>query len=190
MSFTNLQIAAEQLPAASELRMEPMAEAYIKEVRLQQAITWAPLLLVSWLPFLLVQKAPLLVLPGVVAILAAIIAPLVIRKSRVKAFALRQHDIAYRSGLYWQKTVLLPFNRVQHAEVSSGPLQRKFGLASLKELPSVEALTPPEKQRPAADAPQPDPDSAPADEAEPPTDQDAPSPDVPREVPQTPPEPS
>lgn len=132
MSFTNLQIAAEQLPAASELRMEPMAESYGKEIRLQQVITWVPLLLVSWLPFLLVQKSPLLVLPGAVAILAMVIAPLVIRKSRVKAFALRQHDIAYRSGLYWQKTVLLPFNRVQHAEVSSGPLQRKFGLASLK----------------------------------------------------------
>ena len=35
-------------------------------------------------------------------------------------------------GRRWRKTVLLPFNRVQHAEVSSGPLQRKFGLASLK----------------------------------------------------------
>jgi membrane protein YdbS with pleckstrin-like domain len=28
--------------------------------------------------------------------------------------------------------VLLPFNRVQHAEVSNGPLQRKYGLATLK----------------------------------------------------------
>lgn len=132
MSFINLQIDAEELPAASELQMEPMADSYEKEVRLQQVIIWAPLLLVSWIPLFLAQKPPLLVLPIVVAILAAIIAPLVIRKSRVKGFALRQHDIAYRSGLYWQKTVLLPFNRIQHAEVSSGPLQRKFDLASLK----------------------------------------------------------
>ena len=49
-----------------------------------------------------------------------------------KKMALRDHDIAFRSGLWWHKTVLLPRNRVQHIELSSGPLQRKFGLASLK----------------------------------------------------------
>jgi membrane protein YdbS with pleckstrin-like domain len=67
-----------------------------------------------------------------VLLLSAIILRLVIRKSRVKGIALREHDIAYRSGLYWRKTVMLAYNRVQHVEVSSGPLQRKFGLASVK----------------------------------------------------------
>ena len=132
MSFENPQVSADKLPAASELRLEPMAESYAREVRLQQAITWTPLVLASWIPFLFAQKPPLLVLPALVATLAAVIAPLVIRKAKAKGFALRRHDIAYRSGLFWQKTVLLPFNRVQHAEVSSGPLQRKFNLASLK----------------------------------------------------------
>lgn len=132
MTFVNLQINADDLPAAGELPMEPMAEAYEKEVKAQQIIIWTPLLLASFVPFLLGQLLPLLLIPLVVAILAAIIVPLVIKKSKVKGVALREHDIAYRSGLYWRKTVLLPFNRVQHAEVSSGPLQRKYGLASLK----------------------------------------------------------
>ena len=34
--------------------------------------------------------------------------------------------------MFWRKTTLLLFSRVQHVEVTSGPLQRKFGLASLK----------------------------------------------------------
>lgn len=132
MSFVNPQINTDDLPAASELRMEAMARNYAKEVRVQQVIIWIPLLLASWIPLLVMRKAPLLIVPAVVMLLAALIVPIVIRKSKVKGFALRDHDIAYRSGLFWQKTVLLPFNRVQHAEVSSGPLQRKFGLASLK----------------------------------------------------------
>lgn len=132
MTFENLQINADDLPVASELPMEPMAETYEQEVKVQQMIIWTPLLLASFVPFLLGQMLPLLLIPVLVLMLAAIIVPLVIRKSRVKGVALREHDIAYRSGLYWRKTVLLPFNRVQHAEVSSGPLQRKFGLASLK----------------------------------------------------------
>jgi membrane protein YdbS with pleckstrin-like domain len=66
-------------------------------------------------------------------LLAALLAvPLVDRASAIKAYALREHDIAYRSGLFFRKTIMLAFNRVQHIEISSGPLQRRFGLASLK----------------------------------------------------------
>ena len=64
--------------------------------------------------------------------MATIISRLVIKKSQVKGIAMRDFDIAYRSGLFWRKTVIVAFNRVQHVEVSSGPLQRKFGLASVK----------------------------------------------------------
>jgi membrane protein YdbS with pleckstrin-like domain len=99
---------------------------------MRQVIIWTPLLISSFLPFLIARIFPLLLIPLLVLITAAVIVPLVLGKSRMKGVALREHDIAYRSGLYWRKTVLLPFNRVQHAEVSSGPLQRKYGLASLK----------------------------------------------------------
>ena len=132
MTFINLQVSVEDLPAAAGLHMEPMAADYQKEVKLQQLIIWLPLLLVSFAPFLFVQKLFLLLIPLLIALLALTISRLVIRKSQVKGFALREHDMAYRSGLYWQKTVMLAFNRVQHVEVSSGPLQRKFKLASLK----------------------------------------------------------
>ena len=132
MTFENLQVKTDELPAASDLPMEPLAEDYEREVKMRQVIIWTPLLISSFLPFLIARIFPLLLIPLLVLITAAVIVPLVLGKSRVKGVALREHDIAYRSGLYWRKTVLLPFNRVQHAEVSSGPLQRKYGLASLK----------------------------------------------------------
>jgi len=132
MTFINLQVSVEDLPVAAGLQMEPMAADYQKEVKLQQMIIWLPLLLLSFVPLLLVQKLFLLLIPLLIALLALTISRLVIRKSQVKGFALREHDMAYRSGLYWRKTVMLAFNRVQHVEVSSGPLQRKFKLASLK----------------------------------------------------------
>ena len=34
--------------------------------------------------------------------------------------------------MLFRKVVVLPFNRLQHAEVSTGPLQRRHGLTSLK----------------------------------------------------------
>lgn len=132
MAFVNLQVGITDLPVADELVMEPMAAAYEREVKVQQLIIWLPLLIVSFVPFLLAQIIFLLLIPVVMLLLATMISHLVIRKSQVKGVALRDHDIAYRSGLFWQKTVIVAFNRVQHVEVSSGPLQRKFGLASVK----------------------------------------------------------
>jgi membrane protein YdbS with pleckstrin-like domain len=132
MAFVNLQVSMTDLPNADELVMEPMAAAYEQEVKIQQLIIWLPLLIISFVPFVLAQLVFLLLIPAVILLLATVVSRLVIRKSQVKGVALRDHDIAYRSGLFWRKTVIVAFNRVQHVEVSSGPLQRKFGLASVK----------------------------------------------------------
>ena len=132
MAFENLKINMEALPIAAELEMEPMADNYEKEVKTQLLIIWLPVIVLSFLPLLLAQRIFLLAIPALVLLLAAIISRLVIKKSRLKGIALREHDMAFRSGLYWRKTVLLAYNRIQHVEVSSGPLQRKYGLSSLK----------------------------------------------------------
>ena len=132
MAFVNLQVSMTDLPNADELVLEPMAEAYEREVKVQQLIIWLPLLIVSFVPYLLAQIVFLLLIPAVMLLFATVVSRLVIKKSQVKGVALRDHDMAYRSGLFWRKTVIVTFNRVQHVEVSSGPLQRKFGLASVK----------------------------------------------------------
>jgi len=132
MSFVNLQVSLRELPIADELVMEPMAAAYEKEVKVQQLIIWLPILALSIQPVLWTQMLPLILIPILLLVLAVIISRLVIKKSQIKAVALRELDIAYRSGLFWRKTVIVAFNRIQHVEVSSGPLQRRFGLASIK----------------------------------------------------------
>ncbi len=132
MAFVNVQVDLADLPQADELVMEPMAPSYEREVKTQQFIIWVPIVLLSFLPVLLTQFIWLLAIPMFVLILAGIISRLVIKKALVKGFAMREFDIAYCSGLFWRKTVIVAYNRVQHVEVSSGPLQRKFDLASVK----------------------------------------------------------
>ena len=51
---------------------------------------------------------------------------------RKKSYAIRQKDIIYKKGLFWQSSTVIPFNRVQHCEVSQGPIDRYFNLAELK----------------------------------------------------------
>lgn len=137
MTFHNLQVDSEAIPQATALELEPMAPAYLREVLTQHVITWGLLLPVSFIPYVLVVtpaavKNGLLLLPLAIFLLATLLIPLAIKQVRIKAMAMREHDIAYCSGLIWRKTVMLAFNRIQHIEVSSGPLQRKYGLATLK----------------------------------------------------------
>lgn len=51
---------------------------------------------------------------------------------RKKQYALRERDIIYRHGVIWRSNTVIPFNRVQHAEVSQGPLDRLFNLSRLR----------------------------------------------------------
>lgn len=39
--------------------------------------------------------------------------------------------IEIRRGVYWREVVNVPRSRVQHTDVSQGPLERKYGLATL-----------------------------------------------------------
>ncbi|MDH3245734.1 MAG: PH domain-containing protein [Saprospiraceae bacterium] len=51
---------------------------------------------------------------------------------RHKAFALRQRDISYKSGIFFRSWITVPFNRVQHCEIARGVLDNAFGLSVLK----------------------------------------------------------
>lgn len=55
--------------------------------------------------------------------------PLEIRHSR---FLLRTQDFLLQYGVFWRRAVLIPLHRVQHVTISQGPLQKRFGLATLK----------------------------------------------------------
>lgn len=55
--------------------------------------------------------------------------PLQIRRTR---FLLRTQDFLLQSGVLWRKAVLIPLHRVQHVSINQGPLQKRFGLATLK----------------------------------------------------------
>ncbi len=46
-------------------------------------------------------------------------------------YGIRKKEVFYKSGVLFQSLIAIPFSRVQHCELESGPLDRKFGLASL-----------------------------------------------------------
>lgn len=49
-----------------------------------------------------------------------------------KGYAVRDRDIVYKDGVFWRTVTAIPFNRIQHVEKSSTPLDRRFQLATLQ----------------------------------------------------------
>ena len=49
-----------------------------------------------------------------------------------KGYAVRERDILYKSGVFWRSVTAVPFNRIQHVEKSSTPLDRRFNVATLQ----------------------------------------------------------
>lgn len=48
-----------------------------------------------------------------------------------KGYVLRQHDILYKSGIWWKRHVFVPKNRIQHVEIKKTPLEDVFNLSRL-----------------------------------------------------------
>jgi membrane protein YdbS with pleckstrin-like domain len=84
------------------------------------------------LPFASIDLAWWYALPIGSLLLGLITALYVVMDARVRGWALREHDLIYRYGIFWRKTVILPFARIQHVEAIQGPLERYFDLMRLK----------------------------------------------------------
>ncbi len=135
MSFENIQINVDTLPAVEDIAYLPLEKPF-RTIGIIQTIGLflAASALISFFYFnadKLDKQYFLYALVGlsilfVLRILAVLIG------FKYKAFALREKDIAYRSGWLFQSNTLVPFKRVQHCEVTQGPLSRIFGLARLK----------------------------------------------------------
>lgn len=49
-----------------------------------------------------------------------------------RSYALRERDLTYKKGWIFSSMITIPFNRIQHTEISRGPIERKFALSTLK----------------------------------------------------------
>jgi membrane protein YdbS with pleckstrin-like domain len=50
---------------------------------------------------------------------------------RTTSYKLDEDGIEIRTGVYWRVVIAVPRSRVQHIDVSQGPLERSYGLGTL-----------------------------------------------------------
>lgn len=135
MPFINAEVDIEELPAVEEISLIPVHKKYIRILRIE----W----LLAAMFFITAGTSLLLLIPELQnAMAAAVLVGIIIlllgsyllfqeKSFSFKAHAVREHDVISRKGWLVRSTKICPFNRVQNCTITSGPLERKYGLATL-----------------------------------------------------------
>jgi len=135
MEFLNDPIIVDQLPKAEEVTLKPIDRMYLTVLRIEWLISSLSGFLVVFLLIFFFRSLHnlfwIITIPSGWLILCGLFYLLQTKSFARKAFAVRQHDLIYRTGWIVQSIRTCPFNRIQHSSVSTGPLERKFGLAKL-----------------------------------------------------------
>lgn len=88
--------------------------------------SWILLRAAGFPPF--VAAVPLLAVLVVSVLFIGVIPGLRWRRWR---YEIRDEEVDLQRGIFWISRTLVPLARIQHVDTQSGPLQRRFGLATV-----------------------------------------------------------
>ena len=137
--FVNPEVPLESLPTLEELDWRPLHRNFVKRLQVRKLMQAAVVCAVVGVAHVVVANAAKLsglswlfpwVWIFVPAWIAVALAWPVVEVPR-RGYAVRDKDIAYKSGVLWRAETVVPYNRVQHAETGSGPIDRYFSLSRL-----------------------------------------------------------
>jgi membrane protein YdbS with pleckstrin-like domain len=132
--FENPEIPLDELPSAEDLEWQALASGFVRRMLVERLIILLVIGTVSLVPGFIFSAAfdpplPLWVLVVLFAI-PFLAWPFIAVPRR--GYVVRDRDIVFRQGVLLRSVTAIPFNRIQHVETSSTPLDRKFDLAALQ----------------------------------------------------------
>lgn len=133
--FSNLQINEQELPALEQVVFKPLDQHATKEALISTFLFVLPISAAILLMATFVAKAPqniLMYLALAVLCVNLYIAWFTVAFVKSTGIALREHDLVLKRGVFWQKNTAVPFSRIQHIETHRNPIERQFGLSSIK----------------------------------------------------------
>ncbi|WP_339755634.1 PH domain-containing protein [uncultured Winogradskyella sp.] len=137
MPFTNNQIDIAMLPKVEDVILESISPKYFRILIFNTVILYALFIASitilstfvdsdSFLSHVFWYLTSILIISCLIQIF---IYKLGFKKRK---YALREQDIIYSHGFFNNETTTLPFNRIQHIEISRTFIERKIGLSTLK----------------------------------------------------------
>jgi membrane protein YdbS with pleckstrin-like domain len=124
-------VAEEQAPDA-ELTWQRPAARLLRVRRIQAALVTVPLAIIGGLASATASGvAGAGVAAGILAV-GLIAAYFLARRVAAWGFAERDEDLMVRRGVLVRRLSVIPYGRMQFIDVTAGPIERSFGLATLR----------------------------------------------------------
>jgi membrane protein YdbS with pleckstrin-like domain len=132
--FTNETVDLDQLPKYEEISLKQPHSDYWKIIRINLLIFFIILgLAIGALLLFVDELRPNAVwMVPVYFILAVIFFLLYHLSFKKRGYAVRTHDVVYKSGIIAESTTIVPLNRIQHIELNEGIFSRMYKLGSLQ----------------------------------------------------------
>ena len=130
MEFSNPPIDLAGVPQLDDADFVPLDPAYLRVALIGHAIFAGIVVIAGGVLGAMVGWIPVAIAGGILLLVALSALHSVVNVRNI-AWQVRQHDLSYRSGVLVRTVETLPFVRIQHARISRGPIERRFGLAKL-----------------------------------------------------------
>lgn len=132
--WNNSYISVDNLPSIVTSDYQPIQKSYLTVLLIRRALLFITILLAGVYSFVfgVVDQVLIIAMSVSILLLFALIILFAYQQVRHQGYLLRQKDISYKKGWINQSFTSVPFNRVQHVEVTQGVIERKLHLATLK----------------------------------------------------------
>ena len=133
-NFSNNVIQSSLLPKAEEVAFELLHPNLPKVHLVFNSCVILILVVLNILNYQFNWANPILsyVALGVTCIVSLLLLIYPYNAYRYKGLAIREKDIIFKEGIFFQNISITPYNRIQHCEIDQGPIDRIFSLCTLQ----------------------------------------------------------
>lgn len=133
-NFTNETIDTSNLPRYEAVALTKLHPSYWKEVLVTKGLFLLAIGIAVTLGLIFIEELvnDRLLVVSIYLLFVLLFLFLSYIAFKKKAYAFRNHDVIYRSGIIATNTMVIPYNRVQHVALHEGFIARFFGLAKVE----------------------------------------------------------
>jgi len=129
--MTNRQIWLEDIQPIEDLHFEHIERTYIKVIIVRLTLIYFVLMAMAlFIPEFVSDHAVAILIAAetVLAVVFAINISMMCKIYSFKGYALRNNDISYRSGIFFESVTTIPFSKIQQVSIRMNPVSRIFKL--------------------------------------------------------------
>ena len=131
-TFSNNNVFLENIPQKENVNYSTLEKKYLNVMVLNRVI-WCVITLIAIIAIPIIRDENF----SIYIYLSSLFIWLIVFtftgfSFKKKKYVFREHDLIYSSGVIFTKSILIPYNRIQHLAVHQGVFSRIYNLASIQ----------------------------------------------------------